>query len=186
MTCRNTSAAFATVLLLTAGAAATPPKKSFDVRGDAHPGKVLPAKWEYSTDGGKTWATEAAKIKGSHTVPGRTDSSSSASWATTVPATGASRSTVAAPASSSTTRSPASTRAPRRTSHSDTVTGPATPSSGTTTGTRRDPAPDPFVPSREAIVHFCSRSQASTTRPTFSNDSAEQLAAVSRVVCQWG
>jgi len=34
---------------------------------------VLPAKWEYSTDGGKTFASEPAKIGGTHTVPKRAD-----------------------------------------------------------------------------------------------------------------
>ena len=36
-------------------------------------GKVLAAKWEYSTDGGKTFGAESAKIGGSHTVPKRAD-----------------------------------------------------------------------------------------------------------------
>ena len=40
---------------------------------DVASGAVLPAKWEYSTDGGKTFGPEAPKIAGTHTVPHRTD-----------------------------------------------------------------------------------------------------------------
>ena len=72
MMLRNVCLVLATGLLVTAGAVAAP-KKRIDVRRDLHPGKVLPAKWEYSTDGGKTWAAEAAEIKGTHTVPARND-----------------------------------------------------------------------------------------------------------------
>jgi len=36
-------------------------------------GTVLDAKWEYSTDGGKTFGPDAPKIAGTHTVPHRTD-----------------------------------------------------------------------------------------------------------------
>ena len=36
-------------------------------------GRVLAEKWEYSTDGGKTFGPEAPKISGSHTVPTRAD-----------------------------------------------------------------------------------------------------------------
>jgi len=40
---------------------------------NATSGAVLDAKWEYSTDGGKTFGPDAPKIAGTHTVPQRTD-----------------------------------------------------------------------------------------------------------------
>jgi len=69
MPLRNGHLALATILLATTVACG----QALGAASVAASGTVIAAKWQYSTDGGKTFGPEPPKIAGTHTVPKRSD-----------------------------------------------------------------------------------------------------------------